>query len=93
MKFKGICLQHVDWLRSLKCSDPKRGRNFAKDLSVEVQTAALNVKVRNTAGCCLLLAGVIPVTSWLFRVENGRVYVDIWLEQSPEQVGCDLAMY
>lgn len=51
------------------------------------------MKVCNFGGCCPLLAGVVSVTSWLFGVENGRVYHCIWLEESPEQVVSDLAVF
>lgn len=50
------------------------------------------MEVCNSAASCPLLAGVVSVTSRLFSVENGRVYCGIRLEQSSEQVICDLAI-
>lgn len=50
------------------------------------------MKIRYPAGCPLI-AGVELITSWLFVVENGRVYYCIWLEQSSEQVVSDFAIF
>ena len=50
------------------------------------------MEVYNSAASCPFLAGVVPVTSRLFGVQNGRVYWGIRFEQSPEQVVRDLAI-
>jgi len=51
------------------------------------------VEVWNSSACRPLLARVVPATSWLFGVEDGRVDLHIRLEQSPEQVVRDLAIF
>ncbi len=50
------------------------------------------MEVYNSAASCPFLAGVVPVTSRLFGVQNGRVYWGIRFEQSPEQVVRDFVI-
>ena len=93
MKIERKRLKPVNLLRPLEFSDSQCRRHFAKHLPVEVKHAAFHVEVCNSGACRPLLAGVVPATSWLFGVENGRVDFHIWLEQSPEQVVRDLAIF
>ncbi len=93
MKLKWKRLKPVNSLGPLEFSDSQCRRHFAKHMPVKVQQAAFHVEVCNSSACRPLLARVIPAASWLFGVENGRVDLHIRLEQSPEQVVRDLAIF
>lgn len=51
------------------------------------------MEVYNFRVCRPLLAGAVPVTGWLFGVENSRVYFHVWFEERPEQVVGDLTIF
>ena len=93
MIFEWERLKPVDSLRPLEFSNSECRRHFAKHLPVKIQQAAFHVEVCKSGACRPLFAGVVLATSWLFGIENGRVDFRIRLEQRPEQVVCDLAIF
>ncbi len=72
--------------------NPKRSRDLAKHLPIEVEIVTPYMKVVQSAHLFSLFAKIVLDASWLARADTSSVHGCARLEEGPQKVKCDFTL-